>query len=194
MSVAVSDDVCSGRDLAFHGATAVKATDSVLVSPGLQMADPASVAKCSGDGTFRVKEINTQNFLPPDATSESRQFEEQFAEYVASGFAVLTAIQSNMNVVMTMGLAAPFAFAAIWFVLLFAFIHDDVGLHLHEVLIVLVLILGDVIIIGKDSPTIAVTAKRLCREKAGAGHMRERTNLAMIQGGTKTLCSIVEEP
>ena len=33
------------------------------------------------------------------------------------------------------------------FVLLFAFIHDDVGLHLHEVLIVLVLILGDVIII-----------------------------------------------
>ena len=42
-------------------------------------------------------------------------------------------------------------------VLLFAFIHDDVGLHLHEVLIVLVLILGDVIIIIVTVPVWLIT-------------------------------------
>ena len=41
------------RDLAFHGATAVKATDYVLVSPGLKMADPASVKVTSLAVRFR---------------------------------------------------------------------------------------------------------------------------------------------
>ena len=42
-------------------------------------------------------------------------------------------------------------------VLLFSFIHDDVGLHLHEVLIVLVLILSNVIIIIVTVPVWLIT-------------------------------------
>ena len=42
-------------------------------------------------------------------------------------------------------------------VLLFAFIHDDVWLHLHEVFIVLVLILGNVIIIIVTVPVWLIT-------------------------------------
>ena len=70
---------------------------------------------------FLVQEVNTQSFLPPDATAETKVFEQQFAEYVASAFGLARSIQENFTQVMVMGVAAPFGFALCWFLLLFLF-------------------------------------------------------------------------
>merc|ERR1719482_340286 len=49
----------------------------------------------------------------------SRQ--QMFASYVQSAFGVYRALSENFTQVMVMGLAAPFAFALVWFILLFCF-------------------------------------------------------------------------
>jgi len=71
--------------------------------------------------TFPVTEINSQQFLPNGATPQTKSLERQFAAFVTNSFAVLRSITDSWEQVVVMGVAAPFAFAAVWFVLLFFF-------------------------------------------------------------------------
>jgi len=80
--------------------------------------DNATMSTCCD---FEVSEVNTQTFLPADATAESRAYERQFAAYVSSAFGVFRAVSDSSGIVLIMGLAAPIAFAFVWFILLFCF-------------------------------------------------------------------------
>jgi hypothetical protein len=118
------------------GDAATRTCLEALADSSLRTPECTSVASDEGLGTnniwevkpgqesccdFLVQEMNTQSFMPPDATPETRIFEEQFAEYVASAFGLARSIQENFTQVMVMGVAAPFGFALAWFLLLFLF-------------------------------------------------------------------------
>ena len=81
------------------------------------IASPQATALCE----FEVKEVNTQRFLPPGATAESIGLERQFAEFITTSFTVLMSVLDSWLQVVVMGIGAPFAFAGVWFILLFVF-------------------------------------------------------------------------
>lgn len=70
---------------------------------------------------FSVKEVNTQRFLPADATAETAYFETQIAGYFTTAFGVIRALRESFTYVMAFGVGAPFGFAFVWFILLFLF-------------------------------------------------------------------------
>ena len=53
---------------------------------------------------------------------------------------------------------------------------------------------GDVIIIGKHRPAIAIGTKWLCRKKAGAGDICKLANRLSLPLCAKALCRIIDQP
>ena len=70
---------------------------------------------------YSVQELNTQAFLPPDASPTTMYYEQQFASYTQQAFGVFRAMSENFTQIMVMGVAAPIGFAFAWFILLFLF-------------------------------------------------------------------------